>query len=212
MTFIKNLLAYIVLIPFALAIMMFSFAIDCFASVTYTGSLDTSITFNSTGGGVIIYDYDTPGYSLAGANTPFGAISATQFFTSYFWDYKGTGYDLHFTHGRVFDSSPGSGTSACDALSMSSCQVIYPNYLDLWYVGGIYSLTNPTPTPTPTPTPSPAPANEVITNNYIFLIGTMGIFFLQLITILIILYLCVLIIGWPIKKFIRAIMRIINQR
>lgn len=52
---------------------------------------------------------------------------------------------------------------------------------------------------------------NAVTNTYIFLIASMGIFLLQLTAILIIMYLFVLAIGWPIKRLFHNIKLVIRR-
>lgn len=52
---------------------------------------------------------------------------------------------------------------------------------------------------------------NTVTNTYIFLIASMGMFLLQLTAILIIMYLFVLAIGWPVKKLFHNIKLVIRR-
>lgn len=52
---------------------------------------------------------------------------------------------------------------------------------------------------------------NAVTNSYIFLIASMGLFLLQLIAILVIMYLFVIAIGWPVKMLFHNIKMIIRR-
>ena len=52
---------------------------------------------------------------------------------------------------------------------------------------------------------------NAVTNSYIFLIASMGLFLLQLVAILTIMYLFVLAIGWPVKKLFHDIKLVIRR-
>jgi len=52
---------------------------------------------------------------------------------------------------------------------------------------------------------------NAVTNSYIFLIASMGLFLLQLVAILTIMYLFVMAIGWPVKTLFRNIKMVIRR-
>lgn len=182
---IKNIFWTILLIPFAFVLLCISWTMNVFAYSDYCASDFGTIVVNGT----------------------YTSIDGILWQNSYGVKL----YNSEVVYSLLSDIYPQSGGTGIYYYSANT------DFTSTW----LYNINGALPfgtvisgacyTPTPTPTPVIAQSTKVVTNNYIFLIASMGIFLLQLVAILVIMYFFVLAIGWPTKSLFRNIKRIINR-